>query len=479
MKTLCILVGLFLFGCVCQAQHRICLNVKQMAGKKVILAYYKEDKVWQEDTLVLDKSGYGCFQDDRKEIARGMYLLLFSPSNFVNLVIGDDQHFSVQADTSGKLEAIHIEGDPENLAFLAFQKFMTAENKKAQQIRDIYEKRADRDSTAVRKRYSAQIKELDVVVRSYIENLNREYPRSVLAALANFNLAPVIPDFSKDLPKETEDRDFEIQRKAFFYEKAHYWDYLNFQDSVLIRTPGFKSRLDDYFKRMVIQHPDTVFNDCARLVEKARGCTPMFRHMVAYCFDYVWNNKVMGMDAAFVKFSKRYILSGEANWSDQENLKRIEREVALTQHNLIGLTAPELKLPTLEGKWVSLHETKASFTLLLFWEEDCGHCKKQIPQVKKELLDRFEPYGFKVFAVHAKADREKWEKFVVEHELFDFINCWDPQNQSNFQAYYHVNSTPQMYLLDKDKKIIGKRLQIDQYADMLLSEYKTLGIDVK
>ena len=114
---------------------------------------------------------------------------------------------------------------------------------------------------------------------------------------------------------------------------------------------------------------------------------------------------------------------------------------------------------------------------MLFWEADCGHCKKQVPQIKTGLLDKFKPYGFKVFAVHTQNDKEKWENFVTEHELFDFINCWDPQNQTNFRVYYHIDSTPVMYLLDKDKKIIAKKLDIEQFADILTKEYKRIGIE--
>ena len=94
-------------------------------------------------------------------------------------------------------------------------------------------------------------------------------------------------------------------------------------------------------------------------------------------------------------------------------------------------------------------------------------------------MDKFKSHGFKVFAVHTQPEKEKWEKFVTEHELFDFINCWDPHNQSNFRAYYHVDSTPVLYLLDKNKKIIAKKLDVEQLTDMLTREYKKMGIDVK
>ena len=226
-------------------------------------------------------------------------------------------------------------------------------------------------------------------------------------------------------------------------------------------------------------HPDSVYKESVNIIEKSRSSKAMFRYLVSYCFNFALESKVMGMDAAFVKIAKRYYLTGQADWVDKENLEKIEREVLLTQYNLIGETAPELKLQTLEGNWVSLHETKAPFTLLLFWEENCGHCKKQVPEIKTKLLDKFKSHGFKVFAVHTQPEKEKWEKFVTEYELFDFINCWDPHNQSNFRAYYHVDSTPVLYLLDKNKKIIAKKLDVEQLTDMLTREYKKMGIDVK
>ncbi len=247
----------------------------------------------------------------------------------------------------------------------------------------------------------------------------------------------------------------------------------------LIRTPIFKSKLDEFFNTRVLMIPDSVYKESVNIIEKSRGCKAMFRYLVSYCFNYALSNKYMGMDAAFVYLAKKYYLTGEADWVDKKTLENIEREVILTQYNLIGLKAQELKLPTMDGDWVSLYETEAPFTLLLFWEADCGHCKKQVPQVKTGLLDKFKPYGFKVFAVHTQNDKEKWENFVTEHELFDFINCWDPQNQTNFRVYYHIDSTPVMYLLDKEKKIIAKKLDIEQFADILTKEYKRIGVEVK
>lgn len=36
-----------------------------------------------------------------------------------------------------------------------------------------------------------------------------------------------------------------------------------------------------------------------------------------------------------------------------------------------------------------------------------------------------------------------------------------------------------LYLLDKNKKIIAKKLDIERLADMLTREYKNMGIEIK
>ncbi len=466
-------------GIICAQGYNIKVNIPHLSNKKVILANYFEGKVYSADTAQLDANGYGAFRKPNKKLARGMYLLLFSPSNYFDLIIGDNQNFSIQSDTINVLESIRFTGSPENTAFLEFQKFMTRQNQKTKQLSDALQKEPDKNSPEVKQKYTNLFNQADREVRNYIAVICKQYPGSAFATFANFTLSPSIPDFSKEVPAGTKDRDMEIRKKAYFYNKAHYWDYTNFKDSTLIRTPIFKSKLDDYFNNMILMHPDTVFKESVNIIEKSKSCKAMFRYLVSYCFNFSLESKIMGMDAAFVYLSKKYYLTGQANWIDKETREKIEREVILTQYNLIGMKAQELKLPTIDGEWVSLYETEAPFTLLLFWEADCGHCKKQVPLVKSTLLDKFKPYGFKVFAVHTQNDKDKWEKFVTEHELFDFVNCWDPQNQTNFRVYYHIESTPMLYLLDKNKKIIAKKLDIEQLADMLTREYKNMGIEIK
>lgn len=476
---LSLLCGVFSSFTAYAQGYDIRLHVANMPEKDVILANYFEGKVYACDTAHLDAEGKGHFIDTTKKLARGMYLLLFSTNNYFDLIIGDKQNFSVTTDTTEYLKNMKFDGSPENSAFLEFQKYMTSQNKKMQALREEYEKNPDKESEEVKKAYNEKFNLTDQEVRKYVAEMTAKYPGSAFATFINFTLTPETPDFSKEVVEGTEDRDMEIRRRTFFYAKKHYWDNTNFTDSMLVRTPMFKSKLDDYFKNWVVVHPDSLYLDCVNVIERAKSCKMMYRYLLNYCIVYTFDNKIMGMDEAFVKLGEHYYMSGKVDWLDKDQLKKITDEIIKREYNLIGHKALDLKLPTLEGGWVSLLETKAPYILLLFWEPNCGHCKKQVPEAKKEIYDRFSPYGLKVFAVMTHTDRKPWEEFVEKNELFDFINCWDPNRQSNYWTIYNVFSTPVMYILDKDKKIIAKSLAIEQMVDLLKNEYKKQGIEIK
>ncbi len=56
--------------------------------------------------------------------------------------------------------------------------------------------------------------------------------------------------------------------------------------------------------------------------------------------------------------------------------------------------------------------------------------------------------------------------YVNAHNL-EWLNVWDPYNTSNFRNNYDIYSTPVIYLLNKDRKIVAKRIGVDQIVQMM------------
>ena len=61
------------------------------------------------------------------------------------------------------------------------------------------------------------------------------------------------------------------------------------------------------------------------------------------------------------------------------------------------------------------------------------------------------------------ADKTKWKKYIEDNRL-DWINGWDPERRTNYGLYYNVESTPMIYVLDRNKAIIAKKLSVDDHS---------------
>jgi hypothetical protein len=122
---------------------------------------------------------------------------------------------------------------------------------------------------------------------------------------------------------------------------------------------------------------------------------------------------------------------------------------------------------------------------LYFYDPDCGHCKKETPEMVKaykKIVDTmhvdFKVYSTPTMHLHKgeknpdgsykfstdPKDRQEWTNFIKDYDLLHWINVADLYLQDNFRAIYDINSTPQVYLLDKDKKILAKRFSPEQLS---------------
>lgn len=62
----------------------------------------------------------------------------------------------------------------------------------------------------------------------------------------------------------------------------------------------------------------------------------------------------------------------------------------------------------------------------------------------------------------------EWRKFVKTYHMEQWTNVFDATNVSVYSKYF-VDNTPEIYVLNKERKIIGKNLkpeQINQILDM-------------
>jgi thiol-disulfide isomerase/thioredoxin len=251
------------------------------------------------------------------------------------------------------------------------------------------------------------------------------------------------------------------------FVKVHYFDNIDLTDDRLIRTPFFQQKIEYYFNNALLQMPDTVAEAAIRVIETSRPNPEMFKYLVPNIFNIVNESNIMGMDAAMVAIAEKYYLTGEAEWTTEEFINNLRTRVEELKPALLGQTAHDLKMENPQGEFFRLHEVRAPITIIAFYEPDCSHCKKEMPLLYNDVYLKYRDKGVQVFAVYNLVDKEQWNKFIDDNRMYDWINVYDPYQNTGFRRYFDIKSTPMIYILDKDKKIIGKRIDVEQIPSFL------------
>ena len=468
--TTTLLVLLFSVAGFAAAQkgHDIKLTVKDLSNSKLILAYYYGDKQYVKDTLKIDSKGL-CELKADTNLTPGIYLAVFPAlgNKYFEFVV-NEQRFSLTTDTNDLAGHIVVSGSEENQLFYDDMKFLSKERKEGEAMNNAYKAaKTEQEKADLRDK----IKKIDSLVNKQRVDVIKKYPNSFYASILRA-MEPITPTDPKDAPRDAVGRLIDSNWVWRDY-KNRYWDNVDLNDDRLIRTPIFHNKLKEFYTRTIIQIPDSIIVDGDALLKKMPPKGELFKYTLVYMLNEMAKSKIMGFDAVYVHLVKNYYSKGYAPWVDTVQLYKINERGRILEPLLIGKKAMNITLADTTLKtFHSLYDLKNRFVVLCFWDPDCGHCKKEVPiladvyhKLKKEGVD-VEMFCPSIMSIE---EMKKWTDFIKEHNL-DWINVADPYRQNNFRFEWDIQSTPQIYILDKDKVIKAKRIGADQVEDFIRHE---------
>jgi peroxiredoxin len=306
------------------------------------------------------------------------------------------------------------------------------------------------------------IKKVNLEVADFKEDFVRKYPNAFISKVIMASKEPEVPEEIGNENPETKD----MVRWLYFRDK--YWDNVDLTDDRLLRSPVLHGKMEKYMTQLVVQIPDSINNMADNLMRKTVDLSDIQKYFIIWITNHYETSKQMGMDAVFVHMAKNYYMSGKAYWADSSLIAKISERAIKLEPILLGKVAPNLFMKDTLGNMQSLHGLKSDYTIAYFWDPDCGHCKKETPKLKKFYENFKDELGVEVFAVNTTKEEQLWKNFINEHDL-SFINVQDPEQRTAFKYRYDIYSTPVVYLLDKDKKIIAKRLGVEDIEGFIRS----------
>lgn len=462
--------------CICAMAAAQDFSVKLLAPQYTsgiaYLTYYYGKNMNVVDSGAFASNGTVIFQGEKK-LSPGVYSIVFpgKRSSF-DFLVGPEQSLSILVkDSANPVTTSAVSGSKENILFSSYQQFVAKKGAELERERNAYIKSTTKaDSSLHEKNYSVLNRQLS----DYRDSIVRGFPESMLAVLLKTMKEPSVPNQHPATRADTV--------ANYQYYKQHYWDGVTFRDDRIIRTPFFIPKMERYFRQVIDQNPDSVIKEADYLILLSRSNQPMYQFLINWLTDEYYQPKIMGQDKVFVHLFEKYHSQGISTWLSDEQHKAISDRAYMVMSNLIGEPAAPLTMTDLNGKVTQLYNIRSPFIVISFWDPTCGHCQKEMPLLDSIYQAKWKKEGIKIFGVltdyHTK---DQWVKFITEHHLTEWVNVYESEDQRrtveaakkpSFHQLYDVVQTPTLFLLDSDKRIIAKKLSIEQMDELITQKLK-------
>ncbi len=504
-----------------QKGHEIKVKIANFSADSIYLAYYLGDKQYLTDTTYRSKDGSFTFKGDDAYDC-GNYLVVLPPNNaYFQVFLDDDQTMTFETDSMDIVEKMKVTGSKENEAFFDYLHFIGSKRPEADKLHKEQEG-LDADSEKF-KAIDKKLDALDDEVAKYQKKLVKDNEGTVLALTIKAGMEITPPDTDDKLKiynfyKNHWFDNYDVSSPCILRTPGLNSRIDYYLDKLLPHHPDSISLGVDKVLSLVKDNEDLYQFYLAHLLNKFAaskivGMDAVYVHIVENYYakgdradidkeqlDKIIDNaeklkplligkiapnitiRKIDVEGTLAEYEKQYAV--ETPLLDEKS--RLERKIKSLKKSkqsvpdslLTQQKAVEKKLELVDRlkykrfklkEPVTLHDVDSPYTIVFIWSPTCGHCKKAMPDMI-DFYNKYHDKGVEIYAIgHMKyTDTYKVAEFLRDHpEMRKWINVTDPFFKSKYQTLYDVHSTPQLYILDKNKEILTKKIGAKQLGEVM------------
>ena len=226
-------------------------------------------------------------------------------------------------------------------------------------------------------------------------------------------------------------------------QNTHFWDGIEAFDGPTDENPVLASQLDFYFDKMVTPLPDSITLEITRLIDRTSDNTDLRDFILWHLLEKYEHPEYMSQDQVFVWLYDQYFSQLKINDLHETNLAMIQEKAERLRRLALFNIAPDIPI----GDSINLHSIESEYTVLFFYDHSCEVCiaeKRELDSVCTTLPE------IKVLPIDLNMESTT--------NLSELLAIFDT---------YDIESKPLIYVLDKDKRIIAKKIQAKQIPSIL------------
>lgn len=201
----------------------------------------------------------------------------------------------------------------------------------------------------------------------------------------------------------------------------------------------------------------------------------MIESYVSKLIDTYPNEPIVGkiladiaLDGGMLKANQLKELLGKMEIDSQQ-----ESDIKIIQTALIGMEALKMgenftpfELRNPEGQIFSHEQLTGNYILIDFWASWCKPCRKQNPQLR-QLLEKYKAEGFDIVGISIDKDTTDWKEAIQEDQI-EWKQLIDSEEE--LQQALGIQLIPLNYLLDREGKVMGIDLKLEEVDRILAKE---------
>ena len=387
------------------------------------------------------------------------YMILPGRVGTLQFLLTDDQKFSLKTNLQNPAGEMLVEDSEENTLLYDNLKFEQNYQPRYGTIRNRLNAAAPGSSELATAQ--AQARALVAERKAHLDGFAKNHPEMFFT---KFKLAGQNPP--REEPR-LPNGEIDEQMQVYLYRKA-YWDNVDFTDGRLLRTPVYHNKLKTYIEQLIPQRADSLIKYADWITRQSMGHDSLFKYTANFIGRKYKEPSFMGADAVYVHMVKNFFTNDLAFWSNEYELKHLQQDAQIRSLSLPGKKAQDITVQEYQGGQISLYDLKAPLKVLYIYTTECENCQKETPLVM-DVYREWRSRGVEILALCTDQEESAWRNYVQKNGL-TWHNGFDPENKSDYQYKWHMDITPEIYVINKDFEIVAKDLKAFQLPEVFARE---------